>query len=48
MFRGFNPGPIDGLAGTLTTRAVIQFQKQQDVEPTGAIDDKLLELLAET
>jgi hypothetical protein len=48
MFRGFNPGPIDGLAGTLTTRAVIQFQKQQDVEPTGTIDDKLLELLAGT
>jgi soluble lytic murein transglycosylase-like protein len=32
---GFDPGPIDGVRGTLTTNAVIRFQRARGISPTG-------------
>ena len=44
----FFKGAIDGLLGPLTTEAVMAYQKAQDMEATGEIDETLLaRLLAE-
>ena len=34
---GFNPGPIDGLAGSRTTNAVISFQKTVGLTADGVV-----------
>jgi hypothetical protein len=34
---GFDPGPIDGVRGELTTRALLRFQRAKDVRPTGLV-----------
>jgi hypothetical protein len=39
---GYNPGPVDGLAGKKTRRAVMNFQKKQKLPVTGEINDRLL------
>ena len=43
--RGFNPGPIDGKAGSKTTEAIRAFQSQQGLPPTGQVDQALLNAL---
>jgi hypothetical protein len=41
-FRGLDPGPIDGLMGRLTRSAVVEFQIQSGLAPTGVVDETLL------
>ena len=36
--KGFYLGKIDGVMGPATRRALIAFQRQQGLEPTGRID----------
>jgi outer membrane biosynthesis protein TonB len=38
--KGFDVGEIDGVIGPRTRRAVIAFQRQQGLEPTGQIDQQ--------
>lgn len=37
---GFDPGPIDGILGPKTRKAVIEFQRKNKLKPTGEIDDQ--------
>jgi hypothetical protein len=39
---GFNPGPIDGTAGTMTAGAVTRYQQARGEQQTGTIDRELL------
>jgi peptidoglycan hydrolase-like protein with peptidoglycan-binding domain len=39
--KGFTPGHADGRFGVSTARAVVAFQKANDLAPTGAVDDSL-------
>ena len=34
---GFDPGPVDGVRGQLTTNALIAFQRARGVSPTGRV-----------
>ena len=34
---GFDPGPVDGVRGQLTTNALIAFQRARGVRPTGRV-----------
>jgi Transglycosylase SLT domain/Putative peptidoglycan binding domain/LysM domain len=34
---GFNPGPIDGVRGQQTTRALLRFQRDRGIKPTGLV-----------
>ena len=43
--RQFQPGPIDGAAGTATATAIKQFQKSVNLPETGLIDGALLDKL---
>lgn len=40
---GFNPGPIDGVFGMKTTRAVKKFQKYKGIKVNGIVDRKTWE-----
>jgi hypothetical protein len=42
---GFNPGPIDGVAGTMTQAAVTSYQQSRDLQQSGLLDRELLEQL---
>jgi localization factor PodJL len=42
---GFEPGPIDGQAGALTRRAVIEFQRATGLPETGEVTPDLLDRL---
>jgi hypothetical protein len=44
-FRGFNPGPVDGMAGARTMAAIQQFQQQAGLSPSTAVDDALIQAL---
>lgn len=44
---GFNPGPLDGLPGRLTTAAVIAFQRSKGLQPDGIVGPATLRALAE-
>ena len=45
---GFNPGPVDGNAGPMTTTAVTRYQEAHGLKPTGVADkDMLAELRRE-
>jgi CheY-like chemotaxis protein len=44
---GFSPGPIDGAAGTMTTRAVMRYQQARGQGQTGTVDRELLTQLRE-
>jgi hypothetical protein len=35
---GFEPGPVDGLLGRRTRRAILRFQRAQQLRATGALD----------
>jgi peptidoglycan hydrolase-like protein with peptidoglycan-binding domain len=37
---GFDPGPIDGILGPKTRKAIIEFQNKSKLKPTGEIDDQ--------
>jgi peptidoglycan hydrolase-like protein with peptidoglycan-binding domain len=45
MYRGFDPGPIDGAMGNRTRNALRQFQGQAGSPATGEIDDATLAAL---
>jgi len=34
---GFDPGPVDGVRGSLTTNALVAFQRQKGIRPTGRV-----------
>jgi len=36
---GYEPGPADGIMGKMTKRAIKNFQKDNDLPPTGKIDN---------
>lgn len=42
---GYDPGKIDGIVGPKTTAAVKRFQKDQKMDPTGALDSATLAAL---
>ena len=42
---GYDPGPLDGLAGRKTREAVRAFQAALGITPTGRISEELLLLL---
>jgi hypothetical protein len=46
MYRGFDPGPIDGEIGNRTRGALKQFQGHAGLPTTGEIDDATLAQLA--
>ncbi len=42
---GFNPGPLDGVAGPATQAAIMHYQQNRELPQTGTIDRQLLEQL---
>jgi hypothetical protein len=42
LYRGFKPGPIDGVMGTSTRAAVVAYQRGEGLPATGVVDDALL------
>jgi S1-C subfamily serine protease len=42
---GYEPGPIDGLVGRKTRKAIVNFQQDFDLPETGEVDNKLLNQL---
>jgi peptidoglycan hydrolase-like protein with peptidoglycan-binding domain len=42
---GFNPGPVDGVAGRMTERAAQRYQQERGRQQTGTVDRELLEQL---
>ena len=44
-FRGFHPGPVDGVAGSRTRDALSQFQQANGLPVTGIADDATLTAL---
>jgi localization factor PodJL len=42
---GYNAGGADGVMGEKTKNAIIAFQKDNDMAPTGKIDEKLVRAL---
>jgi hypothetical protein len=42
---GFNPGPLDGVAGPATHAAILHYQQKRELPQTGTIDRQLLEQL---
>ena len=43
--RGFSPGPIDGIFGTLTETAITAFQSSRSLPGTGVVDDDTFDAL---
>ena len=43
--KGIDPGPLDGIAGSLTGKAVGKFQEAENLPVTGRIDEAVLEKL---
>jgi len=37
---GFSPGPVDGVYGDQTANAILAFQRDRQLEPTGEVDDR--------
>src|SRR5258708_8789240 len=44
-FAGFDPGPVDGVMGDRTRKALIAFQTRQGLDATGEVDAALLDSL---
>lgn len=42
---GFNPGPLDGVAGRSTQAAIMHYQQSRELPQTGTVDRQLLEQL---
>ena len=45
LFRGFQPGPIDGVVGVRTKTAILQFQQSAGLPETAVADSTVLETL---
>ena len=45
FFLGYKPGPIDGILGPLTRRAVVEFQRKKRMAVTGSLDWWMTEIL---
>jgi hypothetical protein len=45
-YKGFEPGGIDGVMGPNTSNAILQYQNQNGMPPTGTIDAALLNSLS--
>lgn len=43
--KGIDPGPLDGIAGTLTSNAIREFQETENLPVTGRMDEAVLEKL---
>jgi Putative peptidoglycan binding domain len=43
--RGYDPGPIDGIIGVRSRRAIQSFQTDQGLRVTGSIDGRLIKTL---
>ncbi|MCP4328059.1 MAG: DUF4189 domain-containing protein [Alphaproteobacteria bacterium] len=43
---GYDPGPADGLMGAKTSRAIMKFERDYELEPNGTVTDRLIERLA--
>jgi hypothetical protein len=39
LYRGFEPGPVDGMMGNLTRSALRRFQEQEGLPASGKLDD---------
>lgn len=46
--RGFDPGPVDGIPGPQTRDAVAEWQRQNNMEPTGRPNREMLSSLGVT
>ena len=44
-YKGFAPGPIDGIPGSRTTTVIKAFQSAAGMPQTGTVDDALLKAL---
>lgn len=44
-FGGFDPGPVDGVLGSRTRAALVDFQNQEGLPATGEVDDAVLAAL---
>ena len=44
---GYDAGGADGVMGERTKSAIVAFQKDNGLEPTGQVDEKLVETLLE-
>ncbi len=44
-FRGFDPGPVDGMMGVRTRQAIVAFQASQGLPPNGVVNEDLLAAL---
>lgn len=42
---GFDPGPIDGILGPKTRKAIKTFQIKNELEPTGELDKQTMNQL---
>ncbi len=42
---GFDPGPVDGVAGRMTENAVVRYRQQRGQSQAGAVDRQLLDQL---
>jgi hypothetical protein len=42
---GFNPGPVDGVAGSMTQSAAVRYQQARGQPQTGVVDRQLLDQL---
>ena len=42
---GFDPGPVDGIFGPKTRKAITDFQIKNRIEPTGELDQQTLDRL---
>lgn len=42
---GYNPGPVDGIFGSLTRNAVIRFQTDRGLKPDGIVDSSVWKAL---
>jgi membrane-bound lytic murein transglycosylase B len=43
--RGYRAGPVDGLMGQATQTALMQFQRAENLEATGALNQQTLAAL---
>jgi peptidoglycan hydrolase-like protein with peptidoglycan-binding domain len=40
--KGFDPGPVDGVLGSRTKEAVLQFQNRYGIDSNGKVDNQTL------
>jgi N-acetylmuramidase/Putative peptidoglycan binding domain len=47
IYLGFDPGPVDGIAGTKTLSALSEFQLRHSIEPTRQITESTVAVLSD-